>query len=94
VSCPAVALYDFSAASEKELSFNAGQTMALAPRELQPQGARGWLLATVDGNRVGFIPYNYIRVLPATTEPVAQSASQGRVEPISHFFHEVHEIYP
>ncbi|XP_021914050.1 peroxisomal membrane protein PEX13 isoform X2 [Zootermopsis nevadensis] len=53
VSCPAVALYDFTAASEKELGFNAGQTMTLAPKELQPQGARGWLLATLDGTRVG-----------------------------------------
>jgi peroxin-13 len=100
VSCPAVAAYDFTAASEKELSFNAGQTMTLAPIELQPHGARGWLLATVDGNRVGYIPYNYIRVLSATkgaaahnvqgvTVPV-QSArvdtNQGKVEPLFYNF--------
>jgi len=30
--------------------------------ELQPR-IRGWLLASVDGNKEGFIPANYIRVL-------------------------------
>lgn len=99
VSFPAVALYDFTAASEKELSFNAGQTMKLAPKELQLHGAKGWLLATLDGSRVGYIPYNYIRVLSATKEAAAhivqgvtvpmQSArvdtSQGTVEPVFHF---------
>lgn len=73
VSYPALAMYDFVAASEKELSFNAGQTMMLAPKELQPKDVRGWLLATVDGNRVGYVPYNYIRVLPATRQVAGQS---------------------
>lgn len=73
VSYPAVAIYDFMAASEKELSFNAGQTMMLAPKELQPKDVRGWLLATVDGSRVGYVPYNYIRVLPATGQVAGHS---------------------
>jgi len=66
ISCQAIALYDFVAVLDKELSFNAGQTMMLAPKELQPHDARGWLLATLDGSRVGYIPYNYIRVLSTT----------------------------
>lgn len=74
ISCPAVALYDFIAASDKELSFNAGQTMMLAPKELQPYDARGWLLATLDGSRVGYIPYNYIRVASATGQAASHSA--------------------
>jgi hypothetical protein len=70
--------------------------MMLAPKELQPHGARGWLLATVDGNRVGYIPYNYIRVLSDTRQAGAHSGQgipvpvqnagvdshQGRVEPL------------
>ena len=74
ISCPAVALYDFVAASDKELSFNAGQTMMLAPKELQSHDTRGWLLATLDGSRVGYIPYNYIRVLSTARQPASVSA--------------------
>jgi hypothetical protein len=79
---PAVAIYDFVAASEKELSFNAGQTMVLAPKELQPKDVRGWLLATVDGSRVGYVPYNYIRVLPATGQ-VAGHSTQSIPVPVA-----------
>jgi len=79
ISCPAIALYDFVAVSDKELSFNAGQTMVLAPKELQPHDARGWLLATLDGNRVGYIPYNYIRVLSTTGQAASLSAQRNPV---------------
>jgi len=74
ISCQAVALYDFVAVSDKELSFNVGQTVMLAPKELQPQDARGWLLATLDGSRVGYIPCNYIRVLSTTGQAPSLSA--------------------
>lgn len=74
ISCRAVALYDFVAVSDKELSFNAGQKMMLAPKELQPHDAKGWLLATLDGSRVGCIPYNYIRVLSPAGQPASVSA--------------------
>jgi peroxin-13 len=79
VSYPAVALYDFMAASEKELTFTAGQTMMLAPKELQPKDVRGWLLATTDGSRVGYVPYNYIRVLPATRQVAGHSTQSIQV---------------
>jgi len=74
ISCTAVALYDFVAVSDKEISFNAGQTMMLAPKELQPTDARGWLLATLDGSRVGFIPYNYIRILSTAGQAASLNA--------------------
>jgi len=74
ISCQAVALYDFVAASDKEISFNMGQTMMVAPKELQPRDARGWLLATLDGNRVGYIPYNYIKFLSTTGQASSPSA--------------------
>jgi hypothetical protein len=69
--------------------------MMLAPKELQPTDARGWLLATLDGSRVGFIPYNYIRILstagqaaslnvqsiPVSVQSLGVNSHQGRVGP-------------
>ena len=68
--------------------------MMLAPKELQPRDARGWLLATLDGSRVGYIPYNYIRVLstaghaaslsaqsiPVSVQNLGVNSHQGRVD--------------
>ncbi|XP_064819448.1 peroxisomal membrane protein PEX13-like isoform X2 [Oncorhynchus masou masou] len=54
--------YDFTAASEEELSLNAGDMLNLAPKEHQPR-VRGWLLASVDGQSTGLIPANYVKVL-------------------------------
>ncbi|XP_039893118.1 probable peroxisomal membrane protein PEX13 [Simochromis diagramma] len=44
--------YDFTAASQEELSMRAGEMLNLAPKELQPR-VRGWLLASVDGETTG-----------------------------------------
>ncbi|XP_064879083.1 peroxisome biogenesis factor 13 [Oncorhynchus nerka] len=54
--------YDFTAASEEELSLNAGDMLNLAPKEHQPR-VRGWLLASVDGQTTGLIPANYVKIL-------------------------------
>ncbi|KAF7663823.1 hypothetical protein LDENG_00198020 [Lucifuga dentata] len=54
--------YDFTAASEEEISLRAGDMLNLALKEQQPQ-VRGWLLASVDGQTVGLIPANYVKVL-------------------------------
>lgn len=54
--------YDFTAASEEELSLKAGDMLNLAPKEHQPR-VRGWLLASVDGQTTGLIPANYVKVL-------------------------------
>ncbi|KAG8443971.1 hypothetical protein GDO86_009234 [Hymenochirus boettgeri] len=54
--------YDFTAASEEELSFHAGDLLNLAPKEQQPK-IRGWLLGSVDGQTTGFVPANYIKIL-------------------------------
>lgn len=54
--------YDFSAASEEEISLRAGDMLNLAPKELQPR-VRGWLLASVDGQTTGLVPANYVKVL-------------------------------
>ncbi|XP_077545450.1 peroxisomal biogenesis factor 13 isoform X3 [Haemaphysalis longicornis] len=60
----AVAQFDFQADGPNELSLVTGQELRLAPRELQPR-VRGWLLASVDGTRVGLVPANYVKVLGA-----------------------------
>ncbi|KAK7867034.1 hypothetical protein R5R35_005676 [Gryllus longicercus] len=57
----AVALYDFVAASSQELSLRAGQKVLIAPKDCQQN--QSWLLASVDGVKVGLVPSNYIRSL-------------------------------
>ncbi|XP_071996684.1 peroxisome biogenesis factor 13 [Engystomops pustulosus] len=54
--------YDFTATSEEELSFRAGDLLNLAPKEQQPK-VRGWLLGSVDGQTTGFVPANYVKIL-------------------------------
>nr|XP_020478948.1 peroxisome biogenesis factor 13 [Monopterus albus] len=54
--------YDFTAASEEEISLRAGDMLNLAPKEQQPR-MRGWLLASLDGQTTGLVPANYVKVL-------------------------------
>lgn len=54
--------FDFTAASEEEISVRAGDMLNLAPKELQPR-VRGWLLASLDGQTTGLVPANYVKVL-------------------------------
>ncbi|KAM8947270.1 peroxisome biogenesis factor 13 [Pelodytes ibericus] len=54
--------YDFTAGSEEEISFHAGDMLNLAPKEQQPK-IRGWLLGSADGQTTGFVPANYIKIL-------------------------------
>ncbi|XP_055018980.1 peroxisome biogenesis factor 13 isoform X2 [Boleophthalmus pectinirostris] len=54
--------FDFTAASEEEISMRAGDMLNLAPKELQPR-VRGWLLASSDAQTTGLVPANYVKVL-------------------------------
>lgn len=54
--------FDFTAASEEEISLRAGDMLNLAPKEQQPR-VRGWLLASLDGQTTGLVPANYVKVL-------------------------------
>lgn len=54
--------FDFTAASEEEISVRAGDMLNLAPKEQQPR-VRGWLLASLDGQTTGLVPANYVKVL-------------------------------
>ncbi|XP_022700215.1 probable peroxisomal membrane protein PEX13 isoform X1 [Varroa jacobsoni] len=57
-----VAQYDFQGESERELSFKAGAQIRLAPKNLQPR-VRGWLLGSVDEQRTGLVPANYLKII-------------------------------
>lgn len=58
----AVAQYNFDATNEDELSFQQGNMLNVAPQELQVN-TRGWLLASLNGKKVGVIPANYVKVI-------------------------------
>lgn len=60
--CVAHVLYDFTAASNEELSLRAGQKIWLAPQSLQSKSTPGWWMAT-DNTNVGLIPANYINII-------------------------------
>ncbi|XP_003739739.2 probable peroxisomal membrane protein PEX13 [Galendromus occidentalis] len=80
----AVALYDFIGRSDRELSFQAGAKIRLAPKNLQSK-VQGWLVASIDGKRTGLVPYNYLKILgpsesigAPTTAPQSVSTCQPR----------------
>ncbi|XP_012675374.2 peroxisomal membrane protein PEX13 [Clupea harengus] len=54
--------FDFTAASEEEMSCQAGDMLNLAPKEQQPR-IRGWLLASLGSQTTGLVPANYVKVL-------------------------------
>lgn len=53
--------FDFVGEAEDELSVTAGTVIKMAPKDRQPR-MRGWLLASVDGEREGIVPANYVKV--------------------------------
>uniref|UniRef100_A0A914LV87 Peroxisomal membrane protein PEX13 n=1 Tax=Meloidogyne incognita TaxID=6306 RepID=A0A914LV87_MELIC len=66
---PLLALYDFSAASQNELSFSTFDTLRIAPKQKQPE-IKDWLLASnSDGSKIGLVPINYIRILDHNNNP-------------------------
>ncbi|TSU37056.1 hypothetical protein Baya_12880 [Bagarius yarrelli] len=79
--------YDFTAASEEEISLQAGDMLNLAPKEQQPR-VRGWLLASADGQTTGLVPANYVKILgkrrgkrQAELERLAQIQQEQQVLP-------------
>lgn len=58
----AEALYDFDTNHDSELSLKAGQTVIVAPKHSQPD-ITGWLMVTIDGQRAGLVPMNYIKIV-------------------------------
>ncbi|UYV74214.1 PEX13 [Cordylochernes scorpioides] len=58
----ATAQYDFKTDNIRELPLTAGQHLRIAPKEIQPNKMKGWLLASVDGTKIGFVPSNYVKI--------------------------------
>nr|XP_023695234.1 peroxisome biogenesis factor 13 [Paramormyrops kingsleyae] len=69
--------FDFAAASEEEISVQAGDMLNLAPKEQQPR-IRGWLLGSLDGQTTGLVPANYVKILGRRRG--RRQAEQGRAE--------------
>lgn len=57
----AKALHGFASEQPGEVGLQAGETVRLAPRHLQPR-VRGWLLAS-SANGQGLVPANYLQIL-------------------------------
>ncbi|ALC40856.1 Pex13 [Drosophila busckii] len=58
------AVYDFQARNQSELTLRAGQSVHVAPREIQQTLQllnTGWGLATINGQQSGIIPLNYVK---------------------------------
>lgn len=81
----AVANFNFQGEGAEELSFSAGQTLKVAPKELQPR-VRGWLLASVDGKQTGMIPANYVKILGKRrgTKSSSSPQPQPQSQPLAH----------
>ncbi|XP_075225853.1 peroxisomal biogenesis factor 13 isoform X2 [Lycorma delicatula] len=70
----AVALFDFRATYEDELSITAGERLKLPPARLIMDNNSGWTKAANKYNKIGFVPFNYIRRVKKT------STSQKNIE--------------
>ncbi|XP_016988881.2 probable peroxisomal membrane protein PEX13 [Drosophila rhopaloa] len=86
------AVYDFVGRSQSELSLRAGQTLHVAPRDIQQTLNllnTGWALATTNGQTSGIIPISYVKspqqmrqeiqdqVKPAQPQPELMDLSAG-----------------
>lgn len=85
---PAKVQHAFQATSAHELSIRPGQTVYIAPREVQNTHKllnTGWLLASVDCTVSGIIPVNYIehpsQRSAAWSEPAAAPAAEETPTP-------------
>jgi peroxin-13 len=78
--CVANAMYDFTAVSNEELSFKAGQKIWLAPQSLQSKNAPGWLIAT-DNRNVGLIPANYVNIVGQLKKKPESENNKDDIEP-------------
>ena len=81
-------LYDFVTNNPREVAFTVGQRIIIAPKEKQPN-VRGWLLASVDGVKVGLVPVSYVEIVafcPQEHNPSAISVPVDQViesQPVS-----------
>ncbi|CAD5216063.1 unnamed protein product [Bursaphelenchus xylophilus] len=71
----AEALFDFAPQTQQELGFQKGDRLRVAPKSEQPR-ISGWIMAaTEDGQRIGLVPINYVKVTKKTSETPPRSSS-------------------
>lgn len=81
---PAKVEHNFSARNESELTLRAGQTILVAPREIQQTHNllnSGWALATVNRETSGIIPINYIQQVKSQNQNIPTSVGVSTGEP-------------
>ncbi|SPP75667.1 probable peroxisomal membrane protein PEX13 [Drosophila guanche] len=82
------AVYDFTGRNQSELSLSAGQSLQVAPREIQQTLNllnTGWALATTNGQTSGIIPISYVKspqqLRQENQEQVKHTQSQPQPQP-------------
>jgi len=62
-------LYNFTAGNNYELSISSNELLRIAPKSEQPS-VREWILASsMDGQRIGLVPINHIKLISRTPPP-------------------------
>ncbi|KAF8361722.1 prx-13 [Pristionchus pacificus] len=83
----AVTLFDFQGSSDQELSFMANESLRVAPKEEQPR-MRGWLLASSkEGDRIGLVPINYVRIISRQSTSPPPTAESTSLDNLNRAFH-------
>ncbi|KAI6184996.1 putative peroxisomal membrane protein PEX13 [Aphelenchoides bicaudatus] len=76
-----VALYDFQARNQQELTFRQGDRLRVAPRDEQPK-IHGWVLASsANGEQIGLAPISYLKVIKTTSATPPRSESPASLTP-------------
>ena len=57
---PLVAVYDFKAGTDQELSMIKGQQLKMVPPEIMAPSTPYWVYVANDKNEMGFVPRNHV----------------------------------
>lgn len=88
------ATYSFRASSPHELSFQAGQHIIVAPREVQQTQKllnTGWALASIDNRTSGLIPINYVQRIAIDSDRITTDAKPSAEEMVKNIQEQVTE---
>ncbi|KAH8373113.1 hypothetical protein KR009_012126 [Drosophila setifemur] len=78
------AVFDFEARGQSELSLRAGQSLQVAPREIQQTLNllnSGWAIATTDGHSSGIIPISYVKSPKQMRHELNEQAKLSQPQP-------------
>lgn len=57
---PLIAVHDFQAGNNQELSFRQGQQLKMIPPEIMPPASPYWVFVADEKNQTGFVPRNHV----------------------------------